>query len=202
LLNEFRIELRNKFGKEFSMTIEKLKDYLDSHNVKYVVISHSLAYTSQDIAHSAHIPTNLLAKTVVVKIDGKLCMVVLPVSHRVDLHLLKEVIGVKKVELATEDEFSGIFQGCEVGAMPPFGNLYGMDVFVSGLLSEEAEIAFNACSHRELIKRNADGSLWRRHYVDDISEKTGNPHIVSRTCRGVEGTTSGSAEVERFPCGV
>ncbi len=134
------------------MTLEKLKEYLDNHGVKYVVISHSLAYTSQDIAHSAHIPTDLLAKTVIVKVDGKLCMAVLPASHRVDLHLLREVTGAKKVELATEDEFSGVFHGCELGAMPPFGNIYGMDVFVSELLSEEAEIAFNACSHRELVK--------------------------------------------------
>ncbi|MCL4509821.1 MAG: YbaK/EbsC family protein [Bacteroidetes bacterium] len=134
------------------MTLEKLKEYLDGHAVKYVVISHSPAYTSQEIAHFAHIPAKQLAKTVIVRIDGKLCMAVLPASYKVDLHLLREVTGAKKVELATEDEFAGMFHGCEVGAMAPFGNIYGMDVYVSHLLTAQEEIAFNACSHRELVK--------------------------------------------------
>ena len=134
------------------MTLDKLKEYLDNHGVKYVVISHSLGYTAQEIAHTAHVPADQLAKTVIVKIDGKLCMAVLPASHKVDLHLLRDVTGAHKVELAAEEEFSGIFHGCELGAMPPFGNIYGMDVFVSGLLVEQEEIAFNACSHRELVK--------------------------------------------------
>ncbi len=134
------------------MTLEKLKEYLDNHGVKYVVISHSLGYTSHEIAHSAHVPTDQLAKTVIVKVDGRLCMAVVPASHKVDLHLMREVTGAHRVELASEDEFSIAFHGCELGAMPPFGNIYGMDVFVSGLLVEQDQIAFNACSHRELIK--------------------------------------------------
>lgn len=134
------------------MTLEKLKEYLDNHGIRYVVISHSLGYTSQEIAHSAHIPTDQLAKSVIVKIDGRLCMAVLPASHKVDMHLLRDVTGARRVELATEDEFAGTFHGCELGAMPPFGNIYGMEVFVSGLLAEQEEIAFNACSHRELIR--------------------------------------------------
>ncbi len=139
-------------AKEVVMNQDKLKEYLDSHGVKYVVISHSLGYTSQEVAHSAHVPTDQLAKTVIVKIDGRLCMAVLPASHKVDLHLLRDVTGAKKVELATEEEFVGNFHGCEVGAMPPFGNIYGMDVFASEFLAEQEEIAFNACSHREVIK--------------------------------------------------
>lgn len=134
------------------MTLEKLKEYLDNHGVRYVVIGHSLGYTSQEIAHSAHIPTDQLAKSVIVKIDGNLCMAVLPASHKVDLHLLRDVTGAKRVELATEDEFVGNFRGCELGAMPPFGNIYGLEVYVSELLAEQEEIAFNACSHRELIR--------------------------------------------------
>lgn len=134
------------------MTLEKLKEYLDNHGVRYVVISHSLGYTSQEIARSAHIPTDQLAKSVIVRIDGNLCMAVLPASHKVDLHLLRDVTGAKRVELATEDEFAGNFRGCELGAMPPFGNIYGMEVYVSGLLAEQEEIVFNACSHRELIR--------------------------------------------------
>ncbi len=134
------------------MTLEKLKEYLDSQGIKYIVISHSLAYTSQEIAQSAHIPARQLAKTVIVSIDGKMCMAVLPASYKVDLHLLRDITGAKKVELATEDEFAAMFHGCEVGAMAPFGNIYGMGVYVSDLLAAQEEIAFNACSHRELVK--------------------------------------------------
>lgn len=134
------------------MTLEKLKEYLDNHGVKYVIISHSLAYTTAEIAHSAHIPTKQMAKTVIVRIDGRFCMAVLPASYKVDLHLLRDITGAKKVELAAEDEFAFMFHGCELGAMPPFGNIYGMDVYVSDHLAAEEEIAFNACSHRELVK--------------------------------------------------
>lgn len=134
------------------MTLDKLKEYLDNHGIRYVVVSHSLGYTSQEIARSVHIPTDQLAKTVIVKVDGQLCMAVLPGSHKVDLHLLRDVTGAKHVELASEDEFAGKFAGCELGAMPPFGNIYGMEVFVSGLLTEQDEIVFNACSHREVVK--------------------------------------------------
>lgn len=134
------------------MTLDKLKEYLDNHGVRYLLMTHSLGYTSQEVAHSAHVPTDQLAKTVIVKIDGQLSMAVLPASHKVDLHLLREVTGAKRVELASEDEFAGTFGGCELGAMPPFGNIYGMDVYVSGLLTEQEEIVFNACSHRELVR--------------------------------------------------
>jgi len=134
------------------MPVKKLKDFLDSNNIKYMSITHSPAYTAQEIAASAHIPGKELAKTVMVKLDGKMAMVVLPASHRIDFGLLKEASGAGKVELATEDEFKDMFPGCDIGAMPPFGNLYGMDVFASEALAEGEEIAFNAGTHTELIK--------------------------------------------------
>jgi len=134
------------------MPVRKLKDFLDSNNIKYVTISHSPAYTAQQIAASAHIPGKELAKTVIVKIDGKMSMAVLPASYRVDFNLLKKTAGAKKVELASEEEFKDMFPECEVGAMPPFGNLYEMEVFVEKSLAEDEEIAFNAGSHTELIK--------------------------------------------------
>ena len=92
------------------------------------------------------------AKTVVVKLDGKMAMAVLPASYKIDFDLLRKAAKVKKVELATEGEFKDIFPECEVGDMPPFGNLYGMDVYVAESLAEDEEIAFNAGSHTELIK--------------------------------------------------
>jgi Ala-tRNA(Pro) deacylase len=134
------------------MPVQKLREFLDSENVKYVVMSHSLAYTAQEIAASAHIPGRELAKTVIVKLDGQMAMAVLPASYRVDFDLLRSASGAGKVELAGEQEFRETFPGCEVGAMPPFGNLYGMPVYVAASLTEDEEIAFNAGSHTELIK--------------------------------------------------
>ncbi len=134
------------------MPVKRLKEFLDSNNIKYVSISHSPAYTAQAIAASAHVSGKELAKTVVVKVDGKMAMAVLPASYQIDFDKMKEAAGAKSVELATESEFKDLFAECEVGAMPPFGNLYDMQVFVAARLAEDEEIAFNAGSHTELIK--------------------------------------------------
>ena len=134
------------------MPVRKLKLYLDENNVKYMAISHSKAYTSQEIAASAHIPGKELAKTVIIKINGNMAMAILPASKMVNFELLKETIGASEVELASEREFKGMFPECEIGAMPPFGNLYGMDVYVAESLVKEKDIVFNAGSHTELIK--------------------------------------------------
>ena len=134
------------------MPVQKLKEFLDSHNIKYVVISHSRAFTAQETAASAHVPAKELAKTVMVKMNGKMAMAVLPASCKVDFDLLKKDTGAATIEIANEKEFKDLFPDCEIGAMPPFGNLYGMDVFVAESLTEDKEIAFNAGSHRELVK--------------------------------------------------
>ncbi len=134
------------------MPVKRLKRFLDDHGVKYVIVSHSTAYTAQEIAASAHVKGKELAKTVMIKVDGEMKMAVLPASFQVDLYMLMDAFGAEKVELATEDEFKGLFPHCEVGAMPPFGNLYDMDVHVAQELTEDREIAFNAGSHTELVK--------------------------------------------------
>jgi Ala-tRNA(Pro) deacylase len=134
------------------MPLRKLKEFLQGRNIKYVTISHSQAFTAQEIAATAHIPGKQLAKTVMVKIDGTMATAVLPASHRVDFDQLKKATGAKRVELATEQEFKDLFPECEIGAMPPFGNLYGMQVFVAESLTEAEDIAFNEGSHTELIK--------------------------------------------------
>ncbi len=134
------------------MPIRKLREFLDSHGVRYFVVSHSPAYTAQEIAASAHVPGKELAKTVIVTLDGKMAMVVLPASRQLDLELLGKLTGANKVELAGESEFSGLFSECEIGAMPPFGNLYGMAVYVSEELEDDDEIAFNAGAHTELLR--------------------------------------------------
>ncbi len=134
------------------MPATKLKEFRDSQNVKYVNISHSAAYTAQEIAASAHIPGQELAKTVMVRLDGKLAMAVLPASYKVDLNALKQATRTNQVELAGEQEFRSQFPECELGAMPPFGNLYDLQVYVDQSLTKDDTIAFNAGSHTELIK--------------------------------------------------
>ena len=134
------------------MVIKKLRDYLDSHDIKYVVISHSLAYSAQEIAALTHIPGRQMAKTIIVNVAGALAMAVLPASYNINFNRLFLATGSGDVFLAPEDEIEALFPDCEVGAMPPFGNLYGLDVYVAQSLTEDEFIAFNAGSHTELIK--------------------------------------------------
>jgi len=133
------------------MSANKLKDLLDQHRVKYVSVRHSTAYTSQEVAASAHVKGRNMAKTVVVRLSGKLAFAVLPAKYNVDLGQLAKAAGAGDAELAAEEEFEKLFPGCEIGAMPPFGNLFGLPVYVDQTLTRDEEIAFNACSHTELI---------------------------------------------------
>lgn len=136
------------------MPLSKLREFLDSHNVKYLVISHSLAYTAQGVAALAHVSGKKLAKTVIVKIDGILAMAVVPASSHVNLELLRMLTGAQTVEVASEAEFKNAFPDCETGAMPPFGNLYDMAVYADASLAEQEEITFSAGTHRELVRMN------------------------------------------------
>jgi len=138
------------------MPLSKLREFLDSHNIRYMIFSHSIAYTAQGIAALTHISGKELAKTVIVKLDGELAMAVVPASRHVDLTLLKRAAGAKSVELATELEFKDQFPDCEPGAMPPFGNLYGMAVYADESLTSNKEITFNAGTHRELMRMDWD----------------------------------------------
>jgi Ala-tRNA(Pro) deacylase len=134
------------------MPIQKLREFLDAQGVKYVTVRHSPAFTAQEVAASAHISGYEVAKTVMVKVDGRMAMAVLPAPLHVDLRHLKEITGAAKVELASESDFKALFPECELGAMPPFGKLYEMDTFVSDRLTEDEYIAFNAGTHTELIR--------------------------------------------------
>lgn len=134
------------------MPLSKLRSFLDSHNVKYMVISHSVAYTAQGVAALTHVSGKKLAKTVIVKIDGILAMAVIPASDHVDLDRLRMLTGAQFVAIATEREFKDAFPDCETGAMPPFGNLYDMSVYADESLAAHEEITFSAGSHRELVR--------------------------------------------------
>lgn len=129
----------------------KLKEFLDQNGVKYEVRAHSEAYTAQEVAASAHIPGRKLAKTVIARKGKDLLMIVLPSPYNVDFKALTEELG-EKVELASEQEFEGLFPDCELGAMPPFGNLYNIPVYVDETLQEDREIDFNAGTHREIVR--------------------------------------------------
>jgi Ala-tRNA(Pro) deacylase len=134
------------------MIVKKLVEFLDNNHVKYVNVTHSTAFTAQDVAQSAHIPGKEMAKTVIVWMDGTMTMTVLPASSMIDFNKLKEVAGAKSVELASESEFKDRFPECEPGAMPPFGNLFNIKVYADTSLSEDREISFNAGTHHELIR--------------------------------------------------
>jgi Ala-tRNA(Pro) deacylase len=134
------------------MPTATLTDLLDREGIRYITIQHSRAYTAQEIAAAAHVSGKEMAKTVVTKFDGKPALVVLPAREKVDLEQLRESTGARDVELATEQEFASLFPGCELGAMPPFGNLYGLDTYVTKSLAADEEIAFNAGNHTEVIR--------------------------------------------------
>lgn len=134
------------------MPSARLRSYLDENNIKYITIKHSPAFTAQEIAAVSHIPGKNLAKVVMINVKGKLAMAVLPASYKINVDELKEQLGTDAVKLAHEKEFMNLFPDCEVGAMPPFGNLYGMDVYVAKVLTEDEYIYFNSCTHTELIQ--------------------------------------------------
>ena len=134
------------------MPVRRLKEFLEENEIKFVTISHSQAFTAQEIAAAAHVPGKEMAKTVMVKLDGELAMVVLPAPDQISITHLKGATGAGDVELASERDFSDRFPNCELGAMPPFGNLWNMTVFVDERLREDEQIAFNAGSHTELVR--------------------------------------------------
>lgn len=150
------------------MPATAFKEYLGRAGVRFEMIEHPLAFTASEVAAAAHVVGRDFAKTVMVKMDGELAMLVLPASRRLVLADLREMLGAN-VRLATEVEFRDAFPDCEVGAMPPFGNLYGMRVYVAAALAEEKTIAFNAGTHTEVIKmRYADFDRLVHPYVLDL----------------------------------
>lgn len=133
------------------MPLQRLKELLDRHRVHYECTAHLPAYTAQGLAAVTHVSGKEVAKTVVVKLDGALALAVLPASHRVDLRLLREATHAS-VAMASEEEFKDAFPGCETGAMPPFGSLYGLPVLVDESVTHDREIVFNAGSHTEVVR--------------------------------------------------
>lgn len=130
----------------------RLTEFLDAQHVLYSIVPHAQAYTASQVASAAHIPPKAVAKTVMIKVDGELAMAVLPASREIDFEVLEVLLDAQRVRLAGESEFRRRFPDCETGAMPPFGNLYGMQVYVDDALARDEEINFEAGSHTELIR--------------------------------------------------
>jgi Ala-tRNA(Pro) deacylase len=129
-----------------------LQEYLDHHHVHYEVLGHEAAYTAPEIAHRLHVSGKMLAKVVMIQADKRFVMAVLPSNWQIDFARLKEALRSRHVRLATEDEFKGLFPDCEVGTMPPFGNLYDVPVYVDELLAKDEQIVFEAGTHDGAVK--------------------------------------------------
>jgi Ala-tRNA(Pro) deacylase len=154
------------------MPAQKLKKLLDDSNIKYISINHSPAYTARETAASSLVPRREFAKTIIVDLDGEKVMAVVPASRHVDVAALVRLSGAKSGHLATEEEFKSLFPDCEVGAMPPFGTLYEMRVFVDEMVKQVDDVCFNAGSHGQIIRMECDDYLaLERPVIGDIAVK-------------------------------
>ena len=133
----------------------RLKSFLEDNQIAYSVMTHTTAYTAQGAAAAMKISGKELAKTVVLRTGGEMILAVLPAPNHVRLDKLAAEVG-KPVRLATEQEFSDLFPDCELGAMPPFGSLYDLPVYVDESLAADEAIVFNAGTHREAIRMRYD----------------------------------------------
>lgn len=156
------------------MILKTLKEFLDSNGVQYEHIEHGEAFSAQETAAQVHCPGREMAKTVVVILQGDAVLCVLPASYNINFVRLSDALGTGDVYLASEEEFEKRFPGCELGAMPPFGNLFGLDTYVAASLSEDEYIDFNAGTHSDLI---------RMRYRD--FDHLVHPRVLSFTTRGV-----------------
>ena len=131
--------------------LTKLKQFLDQHQVRYEVRSHPQRFTAQEVAEVEHVPGMEMAKVVILRAGTEYLMVAIPAPFKVDLNVARRETGKPDLHLATEEEFATLFPGCEPGAMPPFGNLFNVPVWVDGTLAKQQEIIFNAGNHKQTV---------------------------------------------------
>jgi Ala-tRNA(Pro) deacylase len=136
--------------------IKKLKELFDEAKVSYEVYNHPLAYTAQEIAQRQHFSGDQMAKVVMLEVDKRLVMAVVTASQKVHLMTVRASLGADEVRLATEDEFVSRFPDCEIGAMPPFGNLFGLPVYVDPAVTQDESIYFNAGNHVQTVRIRYD----------------------------------------------
>ncbi len=149
---------------------DRLLAYLKGNNVPFQSMKHHAAFTAQEVAAAQKVPGKQVAKVVIIKADGTMAMLVMPASHRIDFRKLNAILGGKEARLAEEEEFANLFPDCDTGAMPPFGNLYHVTVYVDKSLTEDPEIVFNAGTHTETLKVSyADYSRLANPIVADFA---------------------------------
>jgi len=155
-----------------------LLHYLDSNKVDYQVVEHEPAFSAHEVAVATHIPESEIAKAVLLHIDDHFWMAVLRADQRINQQLIKRAFGAKHVRLSHEEDLALKFPDCQLGAMPPFGNLYGLPVLVEESLAEDEDILFNACTHtkavrmkfkdfRRLVKPVIAGFAEAPHWMED-----------------------------------
>ncbi len=132
--------------------LKELKQILDENKVSYEIFNHALAYTAQEIAAKQHCSGNEMAKVVMLEVDDALIMAVIPASRKINLSTVMKSLDAKSARLAMEDEFIARFPECEIGAMPPFGNLFDVPVFVDPMLEKDEYIYFNAGNHVQTVR--------------------------------------------------
>lgn len=146
----------------------KVKKYLDEKHVGYQILQHSLAYTAMEIAGAQHVPGKQLIKSVIVKADNRYIMCLLCSTHLINFTKLKKILQVRDLYLATEHEVEGLFPDLEIGAEPPFGELYGLDVYIDRTVSENDDIIFNAGTHTDTVKMRYND------FIHLVNAKTAN----------------------------
>ena len=149
----------------------RLQKFLDENHVSYSMMPHTTTYTAQGTAATMKISGKELAKTVVLRADEETILAVLPAAPHANLRKLANLLG-KPLRLATEQEFSSLFPDCELGAMPPFGSLYNLPVYVDESLAADEEIVFNAGTHRDAVRmRYADFARLAKPIVCSFASK-------------------------------
>ena len=128
-----------------------LPSLLDELGVNYRLSRHDTTYTAQDLAAIEHVPGRKVIKPVVVKADGRFLMCALPASHRVDLDTLRAQLQANEVQLAGEEELSGLFSDCELGAEPPIGRIFGMPTIMDESLFADERVTFQAGTHQDAV---------------------------------------------------
>ena len=146
----------------------RVAEFLDKSGVKYEVREHEPAFTAQQMAAVEHEPGRYVAKPVVVKADDKYVMCVLSACYKVDLRALKKQLGTKSVELAEENEIERLFPDCELGAEPPFGNLYDLPTYMDKALEDDDHIMFQGGTHEKAIRMSMDD--YRRLVAPQVLE--------------------------------
>jgi len=150
---------------------KRLIECLDQNKVSYEVLQHPEAVSAQRIAQAEHVKGRHHAKVVMIKSGDQHLMMVLPADHHIDLKKVEKAIG-QTVSLSTEDQFKSLFPDCSIGAMPPFGNLYDLPIYVDKDLAEQDYIVFEAGTHRDAIKmRYRDYQKIVKPKVNDLAIK-------------------------------